>query len=134
MHSSAFIFNALQLNPANGIHSPEHDLLGHFFGRDWHGGFSVNNERLFPLGFGDVDGTNGTLVGNGQTNSPEVGFLPRKSNAGPGIDAELDHLETVIQKKISEIGGPFPFFLRFDREVKGDHQPAHFVVVRVHGR
>jgi len=134
MHSSAFIFNVLQLNPANGIHSPEHNLLGHFFGRNRDCGFSVNNERLFPLGFSDVNGTYGTLVGDRQTNPPEVGFLPRKSDAGPGIDAELDHLKAVIQKEISEIGSPFPFFLRFDREVKGDHQPAHFVVVRVHGR
>ena len=42
--------------------------------------------------------------------------------------------EAVIDEELAEIGGPLPLVLRFDREVKGDHQPAHFVVVRVHGR
>ena len=57
-----------------------------------------------------------------------------EGDAWPSIDAKLDHLKSIIQQEMAEIGGPFPLFLRFDREVKGDHQPSHFVRVRVHGR
>ncbi len=50
-----------------------------------------------------------------------VGFLSGKSDAGAGINTELDHLKSVINEKLTEVSVALPFFFRFDREVEADH-------------
>ena len=62
-----------------------------------------------------------------------VRFLPRKGDAGAGIDAELDHLIAVIQQKIAEVRRGLALLFGGHRQIKCHDEPAHFIFFGVHG-
>ena len=66
----------------------------------------MDDKGFFPLGLGDVHGSDRSLVRNGYADAANVGLLSGKSHTGPRIDAVLDHLKAIIEEKIAEAGGP----------------------------
>ncbi|SPE50804.1 hypothetical protein SBV1_1220001 [Verrucomicrobia bacterium] len=97
-------------------------------------GGSLNYVGPLPLGAGHEDGTDVSFRWQVLLEPLHVGFLAREGNAGTGVNAELDHLEAVIDEKIAEVSGLLALLSCADREIKRYNQPAHFEFLGVHGR
>ena len=131
--ASALIVRELGASGRVEAASPKLNLLGDALSCNLFGRSSVDDKGSGPLSLCDVDCPNGAVVGNREPNASKVGLLPGEGDTRTGVDAELDHLETVVQEELAEIGGSLPLLLGFHREVKSYEEPAHFVVIGVHG-
>ena len=112
---------------------PELNLLRYFLGGDLRCRCAIDDKRPFPLRPRNEDRTYAPLWRKVFLYVINMGFLPRKRNARPRINAELNHLKTVIEKELTKVGRPFPLLSGAHRQIEGNYKPAHFEFFGVHG-
>ena len=88
---------------------------------------------VFPLGAGYENGSDIAFRREIFLEPVNVGFLPREGNAGAGINAELDHLISVVNQKVAETSRLPALLLGSHWKIECDNQPAHFEFFGVHG-
>lgn len=96
-------------------------MLWHFLGRNLFGRRAVDHKSAFPLGSSHEKGADFAFRWDAFPNTVEVRFLSRETHAWPRIDAELDHLKSIIDEKLSKGGGSFPLSPGDDRQIECDN-------------
>ena len=63
-----------------------------------------------------------------------VSLMPSIRYTGAGIEAPLQHLETIVFEPLAEVVSCLALWLCSDRKIECDYEPAHFVFVDIQGR